>query len=65
MAPLTELGNRGGWAVLREEIWGLTEFMGLLRHPCEDVQKISDVRKLVSNMGGGRRLTMAVLLAAA
>lgn len=51
--PLRELGNRGGGTILADEIWGLTEFMGLVRHPCEDVQKISDVQRFVSNMGAG------------
>lgn len=43
---------------------GLTEFMGLVRHPREDVQKISDVQEFVSNVRSRRHLTMVVILAA-
>lgn len=63
--PLTELENREEGAILGEEIWGFTEFMGLVRNPCEDVQKTSDVQKCVSNMGSGRHLTIGVILPAA
>lgn len=63
--PLPELQNREGGAVLGEDIWGLTEFMGLVRHSREDVQKISDVQEIVFNMGGRRHLTVVVILAAA
>ena len=54
-----------GRAVWGEKIGGLAEFMGLVRHLPEDVQKISDVQEFVSKMGDRRHLTMVMILAAA
>lgn len=58
-------GKERGRAVWGEKIWGLAEFMGLVRHLPEDIQKISDMQEFVSKMGNRRHLTMVMILAAA
>lgn len=55
----------GEGAVWGQEVWELTECMGLVRHLSKDVCKISVAQKFVSKVGGRRHSTMAVILAAA